>query len=184
MVYGTPYVKRRVAENKELQAGLRPWRGRKGKDPKEGKDFHPGEKAAWRKSGEWRWTSRMRSRVAKKLDEQRRKLQKELRVIEKFLCVPKEFQENLKSKPATAATRGGAKEARPHARTPDSVEKISQKDTKHPGQKKKFTERQYRSRRGDAEAPRGAHARRRAYPFFCRTKSIKTRWRMQRWRQN
>ena len=39
----------------------------------------------------------MRSRVAKKLDEQRRKLQKELRVIEKFLCVPKEFQENLKS---------------------------------------------------------------------------------------
>ena len=38
----------------------------KGKEPKEGKAFHPGEKkAAWRKSGEWTWTSRTRSRVAK-----------------------------------------------------------------------------------------------------------------------
>ena len=33
----------------------------------------------------------------KKLDEQRRKLQKEQRDVEKFSCVPKEFQEGLKS---------------------------------------------------------------------------------------
>ena len=33
----------------------------------------------------------------KKLDEQMRKLQKELRDIEKLSCVPKEFQEDLKS---------------------------------------------------------------------------------------
>ena len=46
-----------------------------------------GEKAVWRKNGEWTGTSRMRSRVAKKLDEQRRKLQKELRDIDKFSCV-------------------------------------------------------------------------------------------------
>ena len=33
----------------------------------------------------------------KKLDEQKRKLQRELREIEKFSCVPKEAQESLKS---------------------------------------------------------------------------------------
>ena len=37
---------------------------------------------AWRKSGEWTWTWRRRSRAAKKLDEQKKKLQKELREIE------------------------------------------------------------------------------------------------------
>ena len=61
---------------------------------------------------------------SKKLDEQRKKLHKELRVIEKCSCVPKEFQENLKSHlPATAAARGGAKEARPQGRTPESAER-------------------------------------------------------------
>ena len=39
------------AENKELRARVE---ARKGKESKAGKDFHPGEKAAWRKSGEWR----------------------------------------------------------------------------------------------------------------------------------
>ena len=106
----------------------------------------------------------MRSRVAKKLDEQRRKLQKVLRVIEKFLCVPKEFQENLKS---NLQQQLQEVEQRRHDLMPEhlTVQKNIAKDSKHPGQKKKFTERQYRSRRGDAEAPRGAHARRRAYPF-------------------
>ena len=33
------------------------------KESEEGKGFHQGEKAAWRKSGVWRSTSRMRSRV-------------------------------------------------------------------------------------------------------------------------
>ena len=42
----------------------------------------------------------------KKLDEQK-KLQKELRQIEKLSCVPKEFQESLK----TGAAERGAKEA-------------------------------------------------------------------------
>ena len=44
--------------------GLRPWRRREEKDPKEGKAFHPGEKVTWKKSGEWTWTWR-RSRAAK-----------------------------------------------------------------------------------------------------------------------
>ena len=57
-----------------------------------------------------------------------------------------------------------AKGARPHARAPESAEKIA-KITKHPGLKKKIAERQYRSRRRDAEAPRGAQAKRGASPF-------------------
>ena len=42
----------REAENKEPRARV---------EPKEGKVFHPGEKAAWKKSGVRRWTSRRRS---------------------------------------------------------------------------------------------------------------------------
>ena len=79
----------------------------------------------------------------KKLDEQRRKLQKELR----------EPQEQL----ATAATRwskGG---------TPESAETIA-KDTKHTGQKK-FTERQYRSRSGYGSSKRSSSKKR----SVCRT---------------
>ena len=83
------------AENKELRArGCRLWRRRKEEESKEGKDSHPEKKAAWRKSMEMDLEDEVESR--KKLDEQRRKLQKELRDIEKFSCVPKEFQENLK----------------------------------------------------------------------------------------
>ena len=63
---------------------------------KEGKAFHPGEKVAWRKSGERTWTWRRRSR-RKKLDEQKRKLQKELLEIETLSCLSKECQESLKS---------------------------------------------------------------------------------------
>ena len=70
--------------------GVKPWRRRDGKEPKEGKAFHPGEKGAWRKSGDWTWTSRMRSRAAKSL-------QKELRDVEKPSCIPKEVQDSLKN---------------------------------------------------------------------------------------
>ena len=41
------------AEHEELRARI------EALETNEGKDFHPGEKSAWRKSGEWRWTSRM-----------------------------------------------------------------------------------------------------------------------------
>ena len=50
---------------------------------------------AWRKSGEWIWTSRRRSRAAKKLDAHKRKLQN-LENIERLSCVSKEVQESLK----------------------------------------------------------------------------------------
>ena len=41
------------------------------------------------------------------------------------------------------------------------------------------TEEAFCRRTGDAEAPRGAQAKRGAYP-----KSIRTKWRMQKWRQS
>ena len=72
---------------------------------------------------EWRTDMDLEDEVEsrKKLDEQKRKLQKELREIEQFSCVP------------TAATaRGGAKEARPHARAPEGAEEVTE-DTRYPG---------------------------------------------------
>ena len=77
--------------------GLRPWRRRKGKEPKEGKDFHTGRESGL--EGEWGTDMDLEDQVEsrKKLDEQKRKLQKELRDIDKFSCVPKEIEETLKS---------------------------------------------------------------------------------------
>ena len=91
----------------------------------------------------------------KKLAEQKKKLQKELRDIEKFLCVPQEFQESLKS---NLQQQLQEVEQRRRDLMPEhqKVQKRSQNIMMHPGQKKKFAERQYRSRRGDAEASRGA----------------------------
>ena len=54
------------------------------RSPKKGKAFRQGEVE-----------DEIESR--KKLDEQKEKMQKELREIEKFSCVPKEAQESLKS---------------------------------------------------------------------------------------
>ena len=59
---------------------------RMGKEPGEGKAFHFGEKVAWRKSED----------EIEKLDEQRKKLQKDLRDVEKLSCVSKEVQDSLK----------------------------------------------------------------------------------------
>ena len=48
---------------------------------------------------EWRMDVDVEDEIEsrKKLDEQKMKLQRELREIEKFSCVPKEVQESLKS---------------------------------------------------------------------------------------
>ena len=92
---GGPKVWRQ--KTRSFGPGLKLWRRRKGKESKEGKDFHPGEKSGLEE--EWGVEVDLENEVEsrKKLDEQRRKLQKELRDIAKFSCVPKEFQENLKS---------------------------------------------------------------------------------------
>ena len=82
------------AENMELREALE----KKVKEAKEGKGFHQREKVAWKKSGVWRCTSRMRPRVERSWMNKRGKLlQRELRDIEKFSCVPKESQESLES---------------------------------------------------------------------------------------
>ena len=93
------------AESKALRAKLECY----GKE--EGKAFHPVERATWRKSGEWKWTFRMRSRAEEKVDEERRKLQKELREVEKALVYPERCSGQPQECPAAASARGGAKEA-------------------------------------------------------------------------
>ena len=106
------------------------------KESEEGKGFHQGEgersgrRVGW--CGDGPHEDEAESR--KKLDEQKKKLQKELRDMEKVSCVPKEFQESLKR---NLQQQLQEEEARSHARTSESAEKIA-KDTKHPRQKKKF----------------------------------------------
>ena len=125
---------------------------------------HPGEKVAWRKSGVWKTDREDEVESRKKLDEQRRKLQKELQYIEKFSCVPKEFQENLKS---NLQQQLQEVEQRRHDFMPEhqKVQRISQKIRNIQDEKKKFAERQYRSRRGDAEAQEEHKQKEEAYPF-------------------
>ena len=82
-----------------------------------------------------------------------RKLQKELRDTVKFSCVPKEVQESLKSNLQQQLQEVEQKEARHHARAPESADK-SQKI--HSIQdKKKYAERKCCNTRGDAEDQRG-----------------------------
>ena len=59
--------------------------------------FHQGEKSGLEE--EWGVEMDLQDQAdsRKKLDEQEKKLQKEPRDLEKFSCVPKEFQESLKS---------------------------------------------------------------------------------------
>ena len=81
-------------KNKELRARIEALEKKEGEGVQGGQGLPSRrERAAWRKNGEWTRTWRMRSRVAKSWMTK----EKELRDIEKFSCVPKEDQENLKS---------------------------------------------------------------------------------------
>ena len=85
------------AENKELQARLEAL-GKKGGEGAQGGQSLPSR----RESGleeEWRVDMDIEDEIesSKKLDEQERKLQKELRDVEKLSCIPKEVQDSLKS---------------------------------------------------------------------------------------
>ena len=85
------------AENQELRARIEALERRGGEGVQGGLGF-----PSRRESGmeeEWGMDMDLEDEVegCKKLEEQKRKLRKELRDIEKFSCVPREFQENLKS---------------------------------------------------------------------------------------
>ena len=83
-----------------------------------------------------------------------RKLQKELRDIVKFSCVPKEVQESLKSNLQQQLQEVEQKEARHHARAPESADKSQNIHSIH-DKKKKYAERNCCNTRGDAEDLRG-----------------------------
>ena len=139
------------------------------KESKEGKGFHQGEKAVWKKSGVWTWTLRMRSRVAKSWMSKGGNCSRSCEMLNSSRVCRKSFRKTSRVTCSISCKRW----TRLHARTQESIEKIA-KDTKHPGQNKKCAERQYRSRRGDAEAPRGAQAKRGAY-FFLSNKVNKNK---------
>ena len=134
-----------AAENKELRARL------EALEKKEGEGVQGGQGLPSRREGglEELWSVEMdledEAESRKKLDEQKRKLQKEMRDIEKFSCVPKEFQENLKS---NLQQQLQEVEQRWNDLMPEhrKVQKKNAKFSQQPGQKKKVAERQYHSR--------------------------------------
>ena len=91
--------------------GLKPWRKKEGKEPKEDKAFHPGEKAAWRKSEVWKWTPRMRSRAEKSWMSKGENCRRSCDTLKKLSCIPKEAQGQPQERPPAATARGGAKVA-------------------------------------------------------------------------
>ena len=134
------------AENKELRARLEALEKKEGEGVQGGQGLPSKEKSGMEE--EWGMDMDVEEEIesSKKLDEQRRKLQMELRDIEKFSCVPKEFQENFKS---NLQHQLQEVEQRRHNLMPEhqKVPKIS-KNTKHPGQEsRKLQKKQYRSRR-------------------------------------
>ena len=116
------------AENKELRAKLEYYEKKEGKGTQGGQGL-----PSRRESGmeeEWRMEVDAEDEIEsrKKLDEQKRKLQEELRDVEKLSCIPKEAQDSLKSALQQQLQEAEQKWHGPHARTPESAENI-EKDT-------------------------------------------------------
>ena len=86
---------KRDAEIKELRAQIQLLQKNSGGAEQGGKAFHWGKKVDWRKSGVW--TLRMRLRIERNWMRRGKKLQKNLREVEKLSCVPKEDQDRLKN---------------------------------------------------------------------------------------
>ena len=90
--------------------------------------------------------------MSKKLDEKRKKIQKEPREVERLSC----FNGNA-GEPhgvnATSVARGGEKEERSHAKAPKGA-KDGTKDTKHLRQEKIYTETKLGGKRRNAENQR------------------------------
>ena len=80
------------AEDKGFEPGLRPWKKKEGEGVQGGQGLPLTER---KRPGRRVVEDEAESR--KKLDDQKKKIQKELRDIEKFSCVPKELQESIKS---------------------------------------------------------------------------------------
>ena len=85
------------AEYKELRARIEALEKKGGEGAQGGLGFPSRTKSGM--GEEWRMDMDLEDEVEsrRKLEEQKRKLQKEWRDVEKFSCAPKEFQENLKS---------------------------------------------------------------------------------------
>ena len=104
---------------------------------------------------EWRMDMDVEEEVGsrKKLDEQKRKFQKELREIENFSCLSKEVQESLKS---NLQQQLQEVEQRRHDLMPvhQKVQKRSQKIQSIQDKSKNMHEKKCCSTRGDAEDQR------------------------------
>ena len=119
---------------RSFEPGLRPWKRRKVKQSKEGKGFHQGERAVWKKSGVWRWTTRMRQRVDRSWMNRRRSSRRSCEISRSSRVSRKSFRKNPKN---NLQQQLQEVEQRKHDLMPEhqkSAEKIA-KYTKHPGKR-------------------------------------------------
>ena len=162
------------AENKELRARLEALEKTEGEGVQRGQGL-----PSRRESGleeEWRVEMDLEDEAEsrKKLDEQKKKLQVKLRDIENFSCVPKEFQESLKS---NLQQQPQEVEQRRHDLMPEyqQVPKRPPNIQSIQGKRRNIQKRKCCSARGDAED-------RNDFGSY-RTKSTRTKWPIQKWRQ-
>ena len=171
------------AENKE------PWARIEALEKKEGEGVQGGQGLpSRRESGlEEGWGVEMdledEVESRKKLDEQTRKLQKELRDIEKFSCVPKEFHGNLRSclQQQLQEVEQGRHDLMPeHQKSAEKIRKRHKafRKTEEICKKKVL---QHKRRCGRSERKWITMS---SVFSSCRTKSNRTKKSMQRWQQN
>ena len=159
--------------------------------PQENKEFRARlealEKEGRRESGlEEEWGVEMdiedEAGSRKLLDEHKRKLQKELRDIDKFSYVPKEFQESLKS---NLQQQLQEVEQRRHDLIPEH-----KKEQKRSQKMQSIQDKRRNLQKGSTAAEeesgsfRRSSSKKSSVSLSYRIKSIRTRCRMQKWRQS
>ena len=133
-------------------------------------------RVAWRNSGrDVDFEEEVESRI--KLDEQKRKLQKELREVEKFSCFSEEVQESLKGNLQQRWSKGGM--------TPCQSTRNCRKDHKiyKVFRKKEICKKKVLQHKRSCGRSEWTLTEMRSDFGNCRTKSIGTKWLMQKWQQ-
>ena len=137
-------------KTRSLGPGLKLWRRRKGKESKEGKDFHLGERESGLEEG---WGVEMDledevQRVARSWMSKRGNCRRSCEILKSSLMCRKSFRETLGVICNSCCKRWSKGEHQ-------KVQKRSEKDTKHSGKQKNYAKRKCCSTRGDAEDQRG-----------------------------
>ena len=165
---------------KELRAQIEHYRKRSGGEAQGGQGLPPRRESGMEEEVGMDFEDEIESR--KKLDEQRKKLQKELRDVEKLSCVSKEVQDSLKNdlQQQLREVEQRRHDLMPeHQRAQKRSQMIQSIQDKRRNQQKESTaaqEEMWKIREASLEM--------RSVFDSCRTRSVRTKWPMQKWQKN